>query len=66
MEDTNNLGMKKEVIPSLIRSIDANDIEGFDDSLMKNNVLYEVMVCYSLRCEFIYYMLLKILLTYVV
>ncbi|PWA94183.1 voltage-dependent anion channel [Artemisia annua] len=51
MEGTNNLEMKKEVIPSLIRSIDANDIQGFDDSLMKNNVLYEAMETNGAKSE---------------
>ncbi|KAI3818017.1 hypothetical protein L1987_11819 [Smallanthus sonchifolius] len=39
MEIAQNLGMKKEVIPSLIRSIDANEVVGFDDNLMKQCVL---------------------------
>ncbi|KAK9059640.1 hypothetical protein SSX86_020344 [Deinandra increscens subsp. villosa] len=35
-----NLGMKKvDVIPQLIRSIDANEIVGFDDDLMKQEML---------------------------
>lgn len=38
MEVAQNLGMKKEVIPSLIRSIDANEVVGFDDDLLKKNV----------------------------
>lgn len=39
MEVPQNIGKKKEVIPSLIRSIDANEVEGFDDDLMKQNVI---------------------------
>ncbi|XP_076940703.1 S-type anion channel SLAH2-like isoform X2 [Bidens hawaiensis] len=35
-----NLGTKKEVIPSLIRSIDANEVVGFDDNLTKQCVLH--------------------------
>lgn len=47
MEEAKNLGMKKlETIPSLIRSIDANEVVGFDDDLMKHCVLdVESMVC---------------------
>ncbi|KAI7725372.1 hypothetical protein M8C21_009158 [Ambrosia artemisiifolia] len=47
MEDTKNLGEKQEVIPSLIRSIDANEVVGFDDDLMKQNVSdnIELMDC---------------------
>ncbi|KAM0041820.1 putative transporter protein SLAC1/Mae1/ Ssu1/TehA [Helianthus debilis subsp. tardiflorus] len=37
MEVAQNLGTKKEGIPSLIRSIDANEVVGFDDDLMKQN-----------------------------
>ncbi|KAD2392914.1 hypothetical protein E3N88_39891 [Mikania micrantha] len=44
MELTQNLGMEKDVVPSLIRSIDANEVVGFDDDLMKQNVLdFEIM-----------------------
>nr|XP_043638645.1 S-type anion channel SLAH2-like isoform X2 [Erigeron canadensis] len=39
MEVLHRAGTKKEVVPSLIRSIDANEIEGFDDNLMKQNVI---------------------------
>ncbi|KAI3731344.1 hypothetical protein L1987_62532 [Smallanthus sonchifolius] len=39
MEIAQNLGMKKEVIPSLIRSINANEVVGFDDNLLKQCVL---------------------------
>lgn len=47
MEVPQNIGKKKEVIPSLIRSIDANEVEGFDDDLMKQNVIdIGFMVCF--------------------
>ncbi|XP_071734098.1 S-type anion channel SLAH2-like [Rutidosis leptorrhynchoides] len=39
MEVSHNVGKKKDVVPSLIRSIDANEVEGFDDDLMKQNVI---------------------------
>ncbi|KAJ0479952.1 putative transporter protein SLAC1/Mae1/ Ssu1/TehA [Helianthus annuus] len=38
-EMAQNLGMKKEVIPSLIRSIEDNEVVGFDDNVMKHCVL---------------------------
>ncbi|KAL8217951.1 hypothetical protein R6Q57_021324 [Mikania cordata] len=44
MEMAQNHGTKTEVIPSLIRSIDAKEVVGFDDNLMKQCVLdYELM-----------------------
>ncbi|KAL8224009.1 hypothetical protein R6Q57_019484 [Mikania cordata] len=39
MELAQNLGTEKDVVPSLIQSIDANEVVGFDDDLMKQNVL---------------------------
>ncbi|XP_071734099.1 S-type anion channel SLAH3-like [Rutidosis leptorrhynchoides] len=42
MEVPHNLGKKKDVIPSIIRSIDDDEVIGFDDDLKRTNVLYEL------------------------